>query len=328
MAPTLETYTATLHLLVDAQLPAEGALFARPVTLPCTKGTLTVTVSGGSTERSTLVEVRWVFDEYFQEASGQDNDEKSWQLWERIGILDLPDQHGKVNFRKGLAVGELLFRSCLPYLAALSLVSRAPYFWSRLRDSDLHDLHGDIWVEVAGHKIKLKPQSWSARADVRPVGVSEAQAIALAGSPFPAYANFLITSDRRFFEGDVADAVVHLAQGVEVAAYAYVRTTITAVPPNWTFNAPDMFGPPNLRLASIQALNQQPLARYSDLCELFGSRHEWIHEGRGKVRLFDPGAQKVPRVSPTLRDLTRQDYYAFRAAASEALTWMGNWPIE
>lgn len=328
MAATLETYTATLNVLVDAQLPVDDDLFSRPVPVPCKKGQMTVTISRGTSERSTLVEIRWVFEDYFQESSGQDFDEKSWELWERVGVIDLPDQDGNVCFTKGIAVGEVLFRSCRPYLAALALVSRAPHFWSRLRDSDLHDLQGDISVDVAGHKVKLKPLSWSARPGVRPSGVSVARAIDLAAAPFPAYANFLITADRRFYEGDIADAVVHLAQGVEVAAYAYLRATVPALPAKWDFHVPAMFGPLTLRHPEIQAMNPKPLKRYPQICELFGSRHEWIHEGRRKVRLFDPITNKVPRHSPNLRDLTRSDFYEFRAATSEALTWMGNWAIE
>lgn len=319
-------YRAELRLVVDAPHIGEADLLDVPITLPVEKGELSITIS--KTPTGTGLKVLWVFEHWFSEDSDQSWEEKSWELWERAGALFLPDEKGTVDFRfGGLAVRELMFDACGPFLARLALASRSPYFWSRVRSADLHDLQGEVTVDVDGHHVKLRPQTWRMLPDVRPAPVACQRARALARAPFPHYASFFLTADRRFLEGDFADAVVHLAQGVEVAAYAYVRLRIGGATGEWHFTPSEFFGPPPLRRAEIAAINPAPIPSYATLCELFGARHEWVHEGRRRVRLFDAAAGRCPKDGGS-RELVRNDYYLFRSAASQALVWMGEEPIE
>lgn len=318
-------YRAEVRLVVDAPHVGDADLLDVPITLPVKKGELSVTIS--RTPTGTGVKLLWVFEDWFSEDSGQSWEEKSWELWERSGVLFLPDEKGSVEFGGGLAVGELMFEACGAFLARLALASRSPYFWSRVRSADLHDLQGEVTIDVAGHHVRLRPQMWRVLPDVRPAPITSQRAIALARAPFPRYASFFLTADRRFLEGDFADAVVHLAQGVEVAAYAYVRTKIGGVAGEWHFSPSEFFGPRALRRAEITAINPAPIVSYATLCELFGARHEWVHEGRRRVRLFDPAADRCPKGGAS-RELVRGDYYTFRSAASQALVWMGEEPIE
>lgn len=94
------------------------------------------------------------------------------------------------------------------------------------------------------------------------------------------------------------------------------------------FTPHEWFGPPALRHPDIQATNPAPFVAYSDICELFGARNEWVHEGRCQVRPFDPQINKASRDPALYRALKRDDYFRFRSAFSSALVWMGETPIE
>lgn len=328
MASRQEEYRAIATLEIASQRPGDDSLDGRAVQLPCEKGCLEVTLRSNG-NNGTTVELVWTFMDWFNESSGQSHQESTWDLWERSGLLFMPNLEGSVDFNAGLAVGEILLSAATPYLARLALVSRAPYFWSRVRDADLHDLAGEVCVTVAGRVVKLGPVTRRFLPAVRPSNsVDAAGAAEIASSPLPPYGNFLLTADRRFMEGDRPDAVVHLAQGLEIAAYRYVRQfePDAGSAAQTSFNPSRYFGP--TRMQSIQDANPHPVPEYPAICELFGARNEWVHEGRAQVRPFDGALNKASSDRSKCRPLAFEDYYRFRRAVSAALVWMGEPPIE
>lgn len=328
MALRQEEYRAEVTATIPARRVGDDSINGVMVLLPSEKGRLEVALESPTITATTL-RIIWTFTDWFNEDSGQSFSESSWDLWERSGVLFIPDEAGKIDFSAGIAVGEVLRAAVLPYLARLALASRSPYFWSRVRDINLHAAGAEIRVAVAGRSARLHAQSWSLLPEVRssPLDVSRARII--AATPFPEYATFLLTADRRFMDGDYRDAVVHLAQGLEVAAYAFVRRFVPSKGGSeWNFTVPKYFGPPKMRRPEIASINSSALSEYPALCELAGARHEWVHEGRSQVRPFDSSAERASSNPSTYRDLVPADYYRFRRAVSTALVWMGEAPIE
>jgi hypothetical protein len=334
MSVRQEQYTAFTRLVVDTAPMGDDSLLGVPVQIPCDKGKLTVTLAAESLQTKTVIELRWIFSHWFTEYSGNeiDKEQTTWELWRSSQVLYLPEANGEIDFRHGISLGEEMFGAATGYLARLALVSRSPYFWSQLRSADLYELQGVVFIDVAGRAVELGPRAWRAGVAVRQGTLNIQTAASIAAISFPTYAGFLLTADRRFLEGDVADAVVHLAQGLEVAVYSYVRTNVPALSKTWPFRASECFAPPNdskhQRKPEIQAVNPAILNSYSSVCELFGARHEWVHEGRRQVRPYDPIHYSYTADDTKFRQLTRDDYYIFRSAVSDALQWLGELPIE
>jgi hypothetical protein len=134
---------------------------------------------------TSALDVTWTFVDWFNDDSGQDLPESSWDFWERTGILFVPDSTGHVDFGAGLPVGETLLSATVPYLARLALASRSPYFWTRVRNLDLHDPHTVIRVTVSGRTARLRAQAWSSLPEVRssPLDVGKARLLAAGHSP-------------------------------------------------------------------------------------------------------------------------------------------------
>jgi len=327
-----EKYLAEQIFTIDALVPGDGALVGVPFEVYQTwhpsrvGGSLRATLREGATPRTTEVEVQWEFDALFQEECDFEG-YNSWEMWENSSIILFPNARGEVLREEGMVLPEELFIAVKLFLAQLSVATRSPHFWSALRSSDLRDVRGTTSVTVAGRRIEMQPGAFHATLAVRSAEILREAAAAIARRPFPQYMGFLLTADGRLNDGDYRNAVVHLAQAMEVAAYAYARRIDAEFKKN--FRVSLWFGVIGIRNGRHLTLSGDGRAfeqdTYEALCELFGTRHEWIHEGRSMVRLYDPVALDY---GVARRELTYQDYYRFRSAVSKALEWMGELPIE
>ena len=328
MAVRKEHYVVTTRLFVPFTSPRPESIVTNAVEVPCANGTLHVGLSQSVDPIGTAIEIRWVFEDWFTEETGSDvaGQQTIFELWEVSHALCLPTDKGFtwVDFRSLDPAHESL-RACRPYLNRYALCTRWPALARRLRSSTARDLDAVVTIEVAGRSTTMRSQVFSGSLQIPSTPMTEDFARAIAGS-YPSYVTFLSTADRRYLDGDVPDAVVHLAQGLEVAAYSFGRSIDPTV--TWRFSAPHFFGPAPHRNETISSANPAVLPHYPAICELFGSRHEWVHEGRAQVRPFEDSNIGYTKDQSQYRALTRNDYLSFRTAVSSALEWMGELPIE
>jgi len=291
------------------------------------KGTLKVTLNQSPTDPSTRVKLVWNFDDWFQEEPGISNVQTCWDLWEQIGAICIPNEAGEIDLKDAMAVGDVMWEAAIPSIAWLCVIGRCPHFWAAILNAALYQLQADIKIEVGGRCANLHPVIRRMRVAVRSRTLDSDKVSEVAGRRFPGYLWSVLEADRQLMEGPLATAVLHLAQAMEVAAYDYRRRIDRSSAPI-NFSPPMWFGPAAKRDRRIQAVNPIPLQNYADICELWGARNEWVHEGRAQVRPFDPALNDTTKDPSNYRKLERQDYYRFRSSLSEALVWMGEPAIE
>lgn len=307
MAAKKESYAVTTRLLVPFAAPRSESIATNAVELPCANGTLHVALSQSVDPIGTAIEIRWKFDGWFTESAGSGLDggrETIFDLWERSQALYLPTQNG---FEWGDPPQSMdpayeCLRASMPYLSRYSLCTRWPTFGNKLRNSTPRDLDAVVTIEVAGTSTTMRSQVYSGMLNIQSTPITEDLARAIAGS-YPSYLPFLSTADQRYLDGDVPNAVVHLAQGLEVAAYSFARSIDPSQ--KWRFSAPRFFGSQQFRHPTVFSANPTPLPQYETICELFGSRHEWVHEGRAQVRVFEDNAKGYTDDQSQYRVLTR-----------------------
>lgn len=279
--------------------------------------------------RSTRVDIRW-------ECNGPDPGEMSaeeleaFEFYRERGILYLPTARIDPPRLKAID-GQYLRWAVNDYLLLMSLQSGHPNFYlqvSRCRldrnDAKMEARVGGLTFELLEHSIFMEGLSSEGRG-VLPVGTppfDRARLAQIAGLRCAGYHGLLFTADRRFSEYATPDAVVHLAQALEVAVYRVVRGT-RSIPENWQFHPNKVFSSqPDVALNPPIPFDA---AAFVAICELWGARHEWVHNGRARVRqvYLSQGRATIDRDETKAVDLVAADYIKFRSAVFKALAWMG-----
>lgn len=186
---------------------------------------------------------------------------------------------------------------------------------------------GPITISCKGRSAtsEMPPDRWQRFADSGPMRpgerLTQAQVQLCLSSPLEDFEEYCIFSDMEYPRGRLDIAVVMLVTMLETEAYKTAKRIAPAVDPE-DFNPRLYFGDKNYLKAGVP-LFQGNADCYRDCHELWGSRHEIVHNGQNKVRKFN-GTHGVDKRN--LREISGREIKYFRQAALSAIDWMRQLP--
>lgn len=319
-----EQYWIEVSFTVDAPCLLDHALHGLPVEVALQHGVpgrLHVEMGPNDGQRTRL-SIRWEFEAWYPFGASDDPEVARFEETWAMECVYIPPSPGSVAEGKFLGA-ESAADLARDYLGRLSFAAGAPGFWHAIRSARLDLPDAQLSATVAGRTTRLRSNRISnfrlVQFEPRQNVIDAPRLARIAATPARDYLGFLLTADRRVAEGARADAVTHLYQALEVAAYECLRRHDAFPRGNWHFKVRECFGPK--RRKEILFYNRDAGSFYPRLCELEGARNEWIHNGRASVREYCDKRGFCDKEKT--RNLTFDDYLAFRSAVVEALEWLG-----
>ncbi len=182
--------------------------------------------------------------------------------------------------------------------ARLALFGAAPNILDQLRRQRLADTISAVTVTCSGTEVAIpisRHQPTPApHIPTQPVPLDESALLSALSRDFGPGENFVVRADAamndpfgsRWFLGD-------LCTSLEVAAYARFRSTFPNVnPPNFS---PRVYLGTDNCLGISPTLLEQDTGSYASCCELWGARHEMLHNGAELVRIYDATKEDAAR---------------------------------
>ena len=136
------------------------------------------------------------------------------------------------------------------------------------------------------------------------------------------YEKYCVLSDIEYPRGRLDVVVILLVTMLETEAYEAAKRILQVNDPK-NFNPALYLGDIKNYLKAVTPFSQCNPKLYGDCHELWGARHEVVHNGRNAVRQYD-GKHDV--IEANLRDLSGRDIKNFRVASLAAIEWMRRLP--
>lgn len=314
MTTTKERYRITAEVNIPAHLPVEEDSIPLPrQALP--QDFLSGSFSVGIKQvgpKLTVFDVELVIELPFDEEYMQ----PKWQT--TPGIHFETDSH-----LVGIAVDLQLGKLMRPLIVRLAHETRAPAFLSAFDYTPYPVLFPSIHVDVKHYSFDIKPTTGKT-IGIHPPGrvLNNIQLLESFARETYVYDYFGAMSDMSYYKIDVFGSIVWLTTTLEVAAYHYLKAKLTSIIGSKAdkFTPETHLGISYPTIASGVSLKQSDLVAYIGCEELWGTRHEIVHNGRIQVRCYDQNQGKANR--NLTRPLENQDTHKFRAAVMNAITWM------
>ena len=324
MTTTKETYRLTAQIHIPAWLPME------PGCLPLPRQALPQDFSSGSlavgiaqaTPHATVLDVELVLELPFDEEYMQ----PKWQNPPAICFESTSSEPGLPADRTSLvrfAADTQLAQWVRPLIIRLAHETRAPAFLTAFDYTPYPLLIPTIHVKVKNYEFEIKPTTGKT-VGVHPPGrvVTRTQLLDLISRKTHLHDYFGASSDISYYKIDLPATIVWLTTTLEVAAYHYLKAKVVAA----IGKKGDKFSPVTYLATSHQTVAGGLSLKHTDVVafigceELWGTRHEIVHNGRCQIRCFDhkQGTASLALVRP-LKD---QDVHDFRAAVVRAIAWM------
>lgn len=314
MTTTKEQYRITSDITIPAYLPIEAG------SIPLSKQPLPQDFRGGSLSvgikqiepKLTVLDVEVVIELPFDEEYMQ----PKWQTTPSI-------RYDTGSHLVSIAVDLQLAQLVRPLVVRLANDTRAPAFLSAFDDTPYPLLFPNIHIDVKHYSFDIKPTTGKTIGIHPPVRwLSNTQTLEAFARDTLIYDYFGAMSDIRYYKLDHLGSIVWLTTTLEVAAYHHLKARLTSEIGKQAdaFNPEKFLGTNYSTIANGVSLRSSDLVAYIGCEELWGTRHEIVHNGRIQIRSYDSVLGKASRT--TNRPLTEQDIHAFRAAVMKAISWM------
>jgi hypothetical protein len=208
-----------------------------------------------------------------------------------------------------------------PVVVRLAQEAFSPSFLRAFRRAQCHELVPRVTATVAGHTKEIESQpdvmkAFDLSPQPHPLSLSQLKRT-LARRTLP-HEYFGAMSDAYLAAMDAFSVVVWLATELETAAYHYLGQRHVKSDRRYKdFNPKVYLGSGDPGPGSLEGSDR---ATYERCHELWGTRHEVLHNGRLNVRPYDP--QKKDTDKSKARDPRDGEIRTFREAVRQAIRWM------
>jgi hypothetical protein len=263
--------------------------------------------------RETRFNITWQVELAFDKQFVSDE----WRRSETVPLF-VPGNDGRP---RQLHLEIWLAQAVAPLITRLAFDTQAVYFFDAFQRANYVDLFPRIDVEVETHSFRLVPSANKAvdfAPPSRQLAANELTAtMARATSNFEYYG---VRAEGRWTAFDNQGAIIWMTTELEVAAYEFLGGRLG----NANFEPKLYLGPGYANATGRPSFKDEcaanASAHYARCHELWGTRHEIIHNGRQQVRLYDAGKDAADRNNP--RPLGPNDVQAFRETVAQTIRWM------
>jgi hypothetical protein len=225
-----------------------------------------------------------------------------------------------------LDASQVMYAAARPLLVRIALASRCPEMIRLINETYVPKILPEVSIQVAGRSFSHQPTWFIGTGSIYPhkkLTASEMSQVVTRETHL--YEYFGVGSDLRLGADDLYGAVALLTTELEMAAYSHVGSLIQKA--RGDADKPDFdpvlyLGDDFKKWVKKASFRELQPDRYKACVELWGARHEVVHNGQGKIRPFNPTTGRVDKKSTNKRDLTNAEFDHFREGVQEAIGWM------